>query len=166
MSEIVKTDRPKSLSPEMANRAAKNIADELLKDGHIGESEFEYAVKDIAKHGRTYMDGYKLARELDRYEAWDCALQMVEILDGYASVAQAEIRSAQKEWVEANNIQPPYPVGARVIATWGGRDYHGIVDEIYKYGPAQYCVKADGETGTSRMIVNFEDCRVVAEEVA
>ncbi|EHK57666.1 hypothetical protein [Allomesorhizobium alhagi] len=153
--------RPTRLTPEAALRAAQGIAEELFRAGHIEQRELEDAAKDIAKHAGRHMDGYELAKTLDSYARWDCNLEMAEVLDGFSSTADEEIKAAQQEWATAHNIQPPFPVGTHVIARWGGQDYCGTIDEIYRHGVAQYAVKADGETGSSRMIVNFENVRAI-----
>jgi hypothetical protein len=159
MTTIAIPPRPKKMTPEAALRAAKSIVEELVREGHIDERQSEDSAKDIAKHGRPHMDGYELAKMLDECEYWGCDLQMAEILDGFSSRADNEIKAAQQAWAEANNIQPPFPIGARVVARWGGEDHLGTIDEVYSHGAAQYCVKRDGETTSGRMIVNFEDTR-------
>jgi len=152
--------RPWRLTPEMAQRAATALVADLIAKGRLRESERNDAIRGIAGHGKMFMDGYHLARELERYDGWNCNLEMAEALDNWSLLADEEIKAAQKEWAEANNIQPPFPIGARVIARWGGQDHPGTIDEVYGHGVAQFCVKADGEPGTRRMIVNFEDVRI------
>lgn len=156
--------RPTRLTPEMALRAATNIAKDLLRDGLI-DCTVEEAAADIAKHAHLHMGGYELAKTLDDYAYWDCDLQTAEVLDNWSHVADAEIKEAQKQWAAESNIQPPFPVGTRVIARWGGKDHPGTIDEISPYDVARYCVKRDGETSTSRMLVNFEDVRAMEEKV-
>lgn len=157
--------RPTRLTPEMALRAARAIAIELKKAGEI-DCPVEEAAADIAKHGRRHMDGYELAKALDDYAHWSCKMGTAEVLDGFSGTADEEIKAAQQEWAEANSVKPPFPVGTRVIARWGREDHAGTIDEIFTHGVAQYCVKADTETGTSRMVVNFEDVRAIEGEAA
>lgn len=161
MTESTPT-RPTRLTPEMALRAAMKLAESLLKDSLI-EGDVAEAAADIAKHAHLYMGGYELAKTLDDSAYWDCNLETAEALDGWSHLAGEEIKAAQKEWAEANNIQPPFPVGARVIARWGGEDHPGTIDEICSFDVARYCVKRDGETSTRCMVVNFEDVRAVEE---
>ncbi|PWJ88403.1 hypothetical protein C8D77_111126 [Mesorhizobium loti] len=159
MSDQQTPPRPTRLTPEMALRAGRVVAEQLSKDGHIEPRQFNDAAADIARHGRPHMDGYKLAKALDDDEGWDCDMQMVEALDDFSHAADKEIKAAQKAWAEANDIKPPFPVGTSVIARWGGDDYPGTIDQVFGYGVAQYAVKADGETGTTRMIVDYENVR-------
>lgn len=159
--------RPTRLTPEMAERAATRIVDNLIKEKHIEENQRADAIRDIARHGARYphSDGYGLAKMLDEREGWDCNLDIAETLDGWSAACSEVIVQAQREWVAQHNIQPPLPVGSRVIARWGREDHPGTIDEVYAYGIAQYCVKRDGETTTSRMVVNFEDVRAMEEKV-
>lgn len=158
--------RPTRLTAEMKQRAAAAVVTNLISEGHLDESERDHAIRSIARYGQAFMDGYHLARELDRYGGWDCNLDMAETLDGWSAACDEEIKAAQKEWAEANNIQPPFPVGARVVARWGGEDHPGTIENISTYDVARYGVKRDGETGNWLMVVNFEDVRALEAEAA
>jgi hypothetical protein len=155
---MITDPRPRSLTPEMALRAALVVADRLVKNAGM-DGTVEDIAHDIAEHGRPHMDGYELAKKLDNYCYWDCDLQIAEELDMFGGEAHREIERAQKEWVERNNITPQHPVGARVKLP---RGEIGVITGIYEHGPAQYLVAIDGDAlaslpTNSRRIVNFED---------
>jgi polyhydroxyalkanoate synthesis regulator phasin len=157
--------RPTILTPKLAAIAAQSVVEDLVKDGHIKPEEAGDSVSDIAKHGRQNMDGYELAKTLDDRAYWDCDFQMCEILDGFGWAARAAIEQAQKEWFTRTSPNPPFEIGARVKLRRGET---GIIDAIYEHGPAQYCVKIDGderseEPTNSRRIVNFEDALPIVE---
>ena len=59
----------------MVLEAAKGIAEKLDGDAET-----------IARYYRHHMDGYELARELDRYAGWDLTMPDVEELDGLSSI--------------------------------------------------------------------------------
>jgi hypothetical protein len=151
--------RPK-FTPEIALEAARKIVDSLFAQGCLEEcDDAEECAKAIAKHGRQHMDGYDIAKALDSYCYWDCDFEMAEILNNYSFTVGDLIRKAEKEWAKRNAIQPPLPVGTR-IALKGGET--GVIDEIYPYGAAQFCVKLDNDPRAqpptnARRIVNFED---------
>jgi hypothetical protein len=152
--------RPRALTPEMKQRIGAEIAADLLKGGHIEASQLEESAADIAKHGERHHDGYALAKRLDDYAYWDCDFQMAEALDQFSWLAHREIENAEKEWAAANNIQPPFPVGTRVVLKRGEA---GEITGLYQ--PAKYLIKVDGDPhadapSNSRRIVNFEDCEV------
>lgn len=156
--------RPIILTDEMKQRAARQVAEALRKFGHIEESQIDDSVRDIARVGYAHMDGYQLAKALDERCYWDCDMSMLDELDTWSSAAKLEIKAAQQKWVEDNKIEPPFPVGTRVIARWGGEDHTGTIDEVYAHGVAQYAVKVDNDSDpTRRIIVDFEDAR--AEQV-
>lgn len=151
--------RPKKLTPEMALIAAREIAEELAKYGHIPADEIEAHAGDIAKYGSPHEDGYDLAKSLENHCYWNCDFQMAETLDGYAHTAHEALRKAEKEWAEHNNIQPPLPIGQRVKTAHGEI---GTIDDIYKYGAAQFLVKLENDPDAeppknARRIINFED---------
>jgi hypothetical protein len=147
--------RPKTLTQEMLSRVGEKLATSLAESGRIEQGEIAGCAADIAKVGRLHMDGYELAKTLDARCYWDCDLMMAEDLDGFSSMADAEIKAAQKAWAKRNNIEPPYPIGTRVKTRHGEI---GLLDEVYPHDVAKYCVKVDGDKNkTRRSIVAFED---------
>lgn len=131
-------DRPK-ITKEMVIEAAKKIAEKLEGDAEA-----------IAKHYRHPMDGYELARELDRYEGWDLTMPDVEELDCLSSIVSDLHRQAEKKWVRENDIQPPLPIGTRIE--------HGVIHSVCDYSAAKYRVKEDGCTQDGRfLLIRFED---------
>lgn len=153
-------DRPR-YTPEIGLAAARETVEELQKAGLLEkDDDLERCAADLAKHGRQHMDGYEIAKALDSYCHWDCNLDMAQILDGFGWAATQLVVEAQKAWAEKNAIQPPLPIGTHVKIKSGEL---GTLDEVYKYGAAQYCVKLDKDLKAepptnSRRIVNFEDC--------
>jgi len=57
--------RPKTLTVEMAMRAAEKTARDLAKNGLIAEEDISNCASDIAQYGRLHQDGYQLAKRLD-----------------------------------------------------------------------------------------------------
>lgn len=150
--------RPR-FSKEIARIAAEEIVAELVRDGHIEDSQVHDSVEDIVKHAGYHDDGYDLAKKLDSYAHWDCNFAMVEILDGFSWACSAAITDAEKTWAAETAQQPPYPVGTRVQF---GRNETGEITGVYEYGAAKYLIKVDGDKDAdtptqSRRIVNFED---------
>ena len=147
-------ERPK-VTKEMIIEAATKIAERLGGDAET-----------IAEYYDHPMDGYQLAKELDRNAYWDLTMSDVEELDGMSSIVERLHSEAEKKWFAENNIQPPYPIGTRIRdRRWKDREV-GCIDGIYQHGVAKYLMKPDGQddeaTGNRRLIIKFED----AEEVA
>lgn len=157
--------RPKAMTREIAERVAREIADDLVKNGHIEARQLEDAVHDIVKcASHLWIGGYELAKELDDRCHWDCNLEIAEELDNFSGLVDSEITKAEKDWAERNSIQPPLPIGARV--KFGSRSVHGEktgeITNVYKFGAAKYLIKVDGDANSdaphnSRRILNFED---------
>lgn len=149
--------RPK-FNEEIRMEAARETAEDIAE--HCGREwqDVDNMAASLAKYARSYMDGYELAKELDSYARWDCNFEVCEYLDSHSHRLSTASERHQKEWAEAHGIEPAYSIGARVRV----RDEAGVIDGIYEYGPAKYLILMDGETGTSRRIVSFEDA--VAEE--
>lgn len=135
-------ERPK-VTKEMILEAATEIAANLDSDAET-----------IAEHYRHPMDGYQLAKELDRYAYWDLTMSDVEELDGMSGIVDRLHREAEKEWFSDNNIQPPLTVGTAIK--------QGVIVDIYKHAAARYSVKENGCTQDGRfLLVKFEDAVAV-----
>ena len=129
-----------TITQEMILEAAKKVAANL--DGADAET--------IAEHYRHPMDGYQLAKELDRYAYWDLTMSDVEELDCMSSIVSDLHRKAEKAWGEAYPVQPPLPVGAAIK--------EGVIEGIYEHQPAYYRVKENGCTQDKRwLLIRFED---------
>lgn len=131
-------ERPK-VTKEMIIEAATKIAEHLDGDAET-----------IAEYYDHPMDGYQLAKELDRNAYWDLTMSDVEELDGMSSIVERLHSEAEKKWFAENNIQPPLPVGTTIK--------QGVIVDIYKHAAARYSVKENGCTKDGRfLLVKFED---------
>ncbi len=132
-------ERPK-ITKEMILEAAKQVA-ENLEDGDA---------ESIAENYEHPMDGYQLARELDRNTHWDLTMSDVEELDCMHGIVDRLHGEAEKKWFAENDIPPPLPIGATIK--------EGVIDGIYEHAPARYKVKETGCTTAGRfLIVKFEN---------
>lgn len=152
--------RPRNMTPEIALIAATKVAQQLVDARQVEAGDVKELARDIVKHAPgPYVDAYTLARRLEDREGWNCNFQIVSALNTFRDEVRAEIETAEKEWAARVKPQPPHSVGTRVRI---GVDEIGDITEIYKYGPAKYCVKVDGDPDArppknARRIVNFED---------
>ena len=103
----------------------------------------------IAEHYRRHMDGFELAKELDKYACWDTTRDDMEALDELDCLVDSAERAAIKAWAAEHNPQPPFPVGTRIT--------RGMITGFSDYSPACYEVKEDGdENPNRRLIIKFE----------
>ena len=117
------------------------------------------AARSIAAQWRYSRDGYELARALEDFHGWDgITAEDVETFDGLTSVINCALSDARKAWAEAYNIQPPHPIGSRLITAHGR---HGVIVALYEREAATYEVKEDGCTWLGRtLLVKFEDAKL------
>lgn len=152
--------RPIKPTKELRLQAAMETARRALEAGLISRSEIAELANDIVRSNRgPYTDGYELAKELEFNFGWECNFHWAEILDGHSCSLRAAIGRAEKEWAERTNPQPPLAIGT-AVKLCGAET--GVIDGIYKYAPAKYTVKVDGDPQAapptcSRRIINFED---------
>lgn len=129
---------------EMKLEAARQVATKL--DGADAET--------IAKTWQPHMDGYELARELDKNYYWDLTRDEMEQLDDMGEIVNDLLSEAEKQWFEENNIQPPLPIGTRIK--------EGVIAGIDKYGVARYLVKENGCIDPNRhLLIKFEAAEAV-----
>ena len=136
-------ERPK-VTPEMIAQAAQKLA--------AGRGWDAEQVADVAKHWRSYMNGYELAKELDTYCGWDIDASDVEALDWMGTEVREIHRQACIAWAKEHDIQPPLPIGTMTT--------RGEITGVSQYDGACYLIREHGETNESRrLIVRFEDAR-------
>jgi len=132
------TKRP-TITPAMILEAAQQIAPQLQGDAE--------ALAEVYRHP---MDGYQIARELDRRLGWDLAMPDLEELDTMSCMVSELQRSAEKQWAEENYIQPPLPIGTATTK--------GVIEGVSDYMAAYYLVKEAGCMQKGRhLLVRFED---------
>ena len=109
--------------------------------------------RDISKAWHVGMDGYELAKELERNFYWgSLSLQDAEDLDGIGWAVRDAEEEARKAWVLAWDIKPPYPVGTEIT--------RGVIASVHEYSAATYNVKENGCTQDGRfLLVKFENAK-------
>lgn len=139
------TSRPK-VSKDMIREAARPVAESI--DGDLDSIVGQYT------HS---MDGYELARELERYCGWEVSRSHMEELDDIVDRVNALLLEAEKKWVKEHSIRPPHPIGAITVL--------GEITSVPDRYPACYLVKelgqVDSECGNRRQVVRFEDVILV-----
>lgn len=155
------TPRPSTRDQAIMEAAARAVAESLVKHGCFEESEQDDIARDILREIRC-SDGYELARALDRSHGWSPTAEMVEILDTLSYELAAAHSRAQAEWAKQVSIEPPLPIGARVVLKGFRATEAGEITGIYQHGVYQYLVRVDGDPKAdaptiARRIINFED---------
>ena len=135
-----------TINDEMKLAAAKEVAEKL--DCCDAET--------IAKYYQHGMNGYELARGLDKFTLWsDFTMDDVEQLDTMWSAVSEQLRKAEKEWFEKYQIKPPLPDGTKIN--------EGVIHSVDPYGAATYLVKENDCTLDNRfLVINFEDAVAVS----
>ncbi|QUX96573.1 hypothetical protein C0J08_14715 [Marinomonas sp. CT5] len=128
---------------------------EILIAAAISNGYDHDEARDIAHEYSSHMDGYDLAKDLDKNCSWDTSRETVDELDEVIGEAEGMLKALEYEWVARNNIQQPLKNGTRI------KD--GIIDGVYEHQAARYKVIRNGETAEScsRLIIKFEDAVLV-----
>lgn len=138
------------------------VTDEMIREAAMQVAEVYYpdfkdaAVEAILRQYSYPMDGYELAKQLDRWESWDTTRDDVDAMDEIDDKVERRLRDAVGVWGQAFPMEPPFPLGTRIT--------RGVIDHIYEHQPAVYAVKEDGCTSASRfLLIKFEDAVAIKE---
>ena len=139
-------DRPK-VTKEIIAEAAQKIAATVDCDAETIASCYTHP-----------MDGYQLAKAIDRNTYGDLTMGDVEELDYMSSIVSDLHRAAEKKWVEENDIKNPLPIGTKIT--------RGVIKGICTHSAARYLVQENGCTNENRsLLVKFEDAVEVTPEI-
>ena len=141
---------------QIQNTPPRPEADEamILSAAQVVASKLDGAdAETIAQYYRRHMDGFELAKELDKNAYWDTTREDMEALDEMDYLVDSAECAAIKAWAAKHNPQPPHPVGARIK--------QGVITGISEYSPACYEVKEDDDDRPNRrLIIKFENAEL------
>ncbi|EII3125385.1 hypothetical protein [Vibrio parahaemolyticus] len=151
--------------PELTDEMKKAGALKAVQSGHlarVNEDEAEQFSVDIAKHYYCGVDAYDLAKDMDNYGSWDVDSMFVDDMEQVDSHIQDIHRNAIKDWADAYQPVPPFELGVELHLHSFDGPSNGVIDRIYEYDPAKYCVRMAGtaEGDTSRRLIKFEEARL------
>lgn len=131
------------------------ITETLIREAARPVAEYiEGNLEDIVEQYQPHMDGFRLAKALDKHCLWDCSRDVMESLDEVDSNVQQLLRYAERQWFAENDIQPPLPIGTTIK--------EGVIDGFSEHSVATYQVKENGCTHDGRwLLVKFEDAEAV-----
>lgn len=144
-----------SITDAMRIQAAEQLVESMVKQRLLDAKEIEGAAADIVRATKwEQRDGYKIARELERYCHWDCDMEIAEAMEEFSGLLQGIYDAAEKQWAADNPREQAFEDGASV--TWRGSP--ATVHGVYEYRPHCYKVR-QGEMGspTSYYVVPFEE---------
>lgn len=144
--------RPSLADEYVRRRAAEIILPKVLGwMGPTSPGEEQQTLLDLMKVASLYLDGYELAKKLERY-GWCPDPRLIEILDNnWVSTAIDELTS---QWVRCLAIKPQFSIGDSVVISRGKQGKIVKIDEKL----AQYGVRYPDMAEKSWTVVNFEDC--------
>ena len=144
----------------------------------VWEGEFRDGVyQALIDEFYLYDDPEDMINTLIRGYEWDFTQELWDNIQHFGSFVRQKLKEKEQQWMKDNNIEPPFPVGAKVRLL--SRPYSkttGIINQIYEYEPARYCVlTAEQEEYNKQMeqqgkterqggyVVKFEDVELVEE---
>lgn len=144
----------------------------------VWEGEFRDGVyQALIDEFSLYDDPEDMINTLIRGYEWDFTQELWDNIQHFGSFVRQKFKEKEQQWVKDNNIEPPFPVGAKVrLLSHPYSKTVGIINKIYEYEPARYCVlTAEQEEYNKQMeqqgkterqggyVVKFEDVELVEE---
>lgn len=131
----------------------------ILAAATVVAAKIDGDAETIADYYQLGMDGWELAKALDQNAYWDTSREDMEALDEVDYLVRSALTEAEKQWFADGNIQPPHPIGTRLLCF--DDKSPGEITAISDYAPACYEVKPDGQddetSGHRRWIIRFEN---------
>ena len=138
--------RPRQITEAMALAAAEEIVAKLADVGEKAKAAADVVA--VTSCDRS-MDGYQIARELERQKHWTCDMEIAEAMDRFYNLCNEALNDAVEQWAKDNPSRPSLPIGATVQTPHGV----GIIERIDEYRPQSYIVPIGGH----RLVIAFED---------
>lgn len=151
--------RPSPYSKENIARAAKKHSVELAQQWSDWTAE-EWE-ESLIRHYRPHLNGYELAKEMER-DGYSPDAEMVNELDTFDHYVSSCGREAEKEWVKLVGFNPEFSVGDDVDLgeRFKDRGQYGKVSRI-RHESAEYEVKVDAASN-SAFIIKAENLKAHA----
>ena len=153
-----------AINDEIVRKAAKTFTDEeftCLPD----DIEQTDSINHLVKHYAEHKTGYELAKDLELMEGWEIDADTVSVLDDFDDYVWNELKVSEKEWVENNNIRPPFEIRTEVEYLFDKCWKTGVITGIYQHRPACYTIKENGwddeKDGHVRNVVKWEHTRKI-----
>ncbi|ERH28137.1 hypothetical protein HMPREF9065_00732 [Aggregatibacter sp. oral taxon 458 str. W10330] len=123
-----------------------------------------------------YQDPQVLMNTLIRDYDWEFTADDWDKIQHFDFFVTNRLKEKEQQWVKDNDIKPPFPVGAKVRLPAHYNEAVGIINRIYEYDPARYCVLTEKQNQYNKemeslgkserqggWILKFEDVELVEE---
>lgn len=164
--------RPSKEDLEVKQECIKFIAN-LIKKEDIKSNccilqDEEYArIGSCLLNELTYtLDGYELAKYLEKTFDYKCDKQIVDLLDDLHFYVEDIYSKKVKEWVKINNIKPELEIGTKVkYKFFNNKFIPGTITKIYE-DKACYCILSENmqssncSSKTLGILIPYEEVQV------
>lgn len=154
--------RPKQNDPEVRKLVVERLAELVkpwLEDGGDTTEDLVEQLDSVLRYAD--LDGYKLAKDLDRNHGWDPDEELVEILSRVVFLQSNAHREVTFRWLQVSGLQPKLELGAAVkvdglegTITYIHRDTGQYTINVPKLG---HIKPGSGASGTIGTIRSWED---------
>lgn len=161
--ELLNKDGSKTPPRPTWNADRVGIANEAIEKMFSGkwceweESDKDDLLKSLVDNWYEHVDSYELAKLFDD-DGWYVDSGFVDALESVDSCLHGVIRNRIKSWGDNNDINQPLQIGTELDC--------GVIDSIYEYEPACYCVKMweKQDNPTTRRIIKWENSVLKSEK--
>ena len=146
------------------------------KDALIAEEFRDGVYEALLREFDLYNEPEVMMDTLVRGYYWEFTQADWDNIQCFDFFVREKIKEKEEQWVKDNNIMPPFPVGARVRLPSHYKETTGVIDRIYEYEPARYCVLTDKQVEYNKQmeqqgetmrhggyVLRFEDVELVED---
>lgn len=133
----------------------------ILAAAEVVAAKIDADAATIAQYYQHPMDGYDLAKELDKHAYWDTSREDMEALDEVESLVSDALKKEVRAWAETLDQTMILPAGVRVRCPARGET--GVITGLAgSHSPACYLVCPDSDPDTTmRWVLPYEDAELV-----
>lgn len=163
MNKAMKKYPPRpTLTPEAKSESIEVWSDCLDRVSNLWANK-EEVIEAVIECAELNDDGYELGKKIDDWGI-EVSFDLCEALDRVSSCLHGTEDEMVRDWVKTYNVEPPFPVGARVFWMDGFKKKTGtIVESESARKEGKFAVSEDGETRGWKRILKYEDVELLEE---
>lgn len=156
----------------------KYYPDSYHEDALVAEEFRDGIYEALIEELYLYNDPQVLMNILIRDYDWEFTADDWDKIQHFDFFVRDRLKEKELQWVKDNDIKPPFPVGSKVRLPTYYDEAEGVIDRIYEYDPARYCVMTEKQAEYNKKmesmgkserqggyVLKFEDVELIEEEI-
>lgn len=133
----------------------QHYPDSYHEDALVAEEFRDGTYEALIEEFYLYNDPQALMNILIRDYDWEFTADDWDKIQHFDFFVRNRLKEKELQWVKDNDIKPPFPIGAKVRLPAHYGEAVGIINRIYKYDPARYCVITEKQIQYNKEMENL-----------